>query len=114
MNKRLLIIQIIVPVLILVIAFGISTWLISNPEKAKKSKQIKTQVTIVKTALPEVGNYTIPVEALGRVIPSTQTLLKAQISGEIIAVSEEFMPGGFINKGDTVLKIEGKILLKMS
>jgi RND family efflux transporter MFP subunit len=101
-----LLLNIIIPALILIAAFGFSHWLTSNPEKAEKNKEIKTQVMLVKTGFPEVGNYTVPIEALGQVIPSTEIHLKSQVSGEIIAISEEFLPGGLINKDEIILKID--------
>lgn len=47
----------------------------------------------------------IPVVSRGTVIPRTSVTISAQVVGEIIKVSENFVNGGFFKKGDILLEI---------
>ncbi len=47
----------------------------------------------------------IPVVSRGTVIPRTSITLSAQVVGEIIKVSNNFVNGGFFNKGDVLVEI---------
>ncbi|MDH5723628.1 MAG: efflux RND transporter periplasmic adaptor subunit [Alphaproteobacteria bacterium] len=98
-------IQFIIAVLILVIAGGIAFFLIETPPKSEKKEHIK-QATTIETQTFKAGYHAAIVEAMGQVIPALQTELKPQISGQIIAVAPEFVPGGFARKDQVILTID--------
>jgi len=56
------------------------------------------------TATPE--RVQLVVEASGTVTPSTQGDLVPQVSGEVVWVSPAFVPGGFFEKGEPLLRID--------
>lgn len=54
----------------------------------------------------QVKSVTLDVAAQGEVRPRTDISLTAQVSGQIVSTSEEFVNGGAFEKGDTLIKIE--------
>jgi len=51
-------------------------------------------------------SVTLDVSAQGEVRPRTDISLTAQVSGQIVSTSPEFVNGGAFEKGDTLIKIE--------
>lgn len=105
MAKRHLIIRVLIPLVILAVSIAGGTWLITNPEKARKGHMQESLAPLVKTATITPARYNVPVEALGQVIPATETVLKPQVSGEILSTAEEFIPGGRLSKGEVAVTI---------
>ena len=64
--------------------------------------------TVVRVDVVEIkrSNYPVIVSANGTVEAETRGNLVAQISGEIVNVSENFKTGGSFTKGDTLIQID--------
>jgi RND family efflux transporter MFP subunit len=99
-------IKAILPIIILAIGAGSGFWLFSNPEEAQKRTNVAPQHLLVETGKAEFGTYRVNVETMGQVVPAIKTSLKSRVSGEIIKVSDEFIPGGNFRKGETILLID--------
>lgn len=95
-----------VVLVILVFAGGMAYYLITHKEQSKKGRPHETVVTTVETIKSEKGDYPATIEGMGQVVPAVETDLKAQISGEIVKVSPEFVPGGFFTFGEDILHID--------
>jgi len=93
-------------VLILIFAGLAAAYYISFPEKTKQQEQEKNNVVLVETQNITLGNYPVKIEVMGQVRAAREAALQAQISGEVIEVSPEFIPGGSFKKGDVILKID--------
>ncbi len=91
---------------ILLAASLLAYYFIKNPAHTDKKEIIETHKTIVKTKAVMLGTYPIKIEVMGQVIPAHETALQSQISGEIIKTSDEFLPGGFLQKGEEILQID--------
>jgi|GEM_PF-592633 len=102
-TQRLL--QILVPIIILILAFGIYKKLSNTkkPERSRPSKAVITQV-ITKEVYPNA--YAPPMKSFGNVTRYDQTTLVAQVSGKIIEISESFRVGLPTKKGETLIKID--------
>ncbi len=83
----------------------IAHMLIQNPKKTETKDEKKSPVVSVRTDVVNLGTYPVEIEVLGQVIPARETILKAQVGGEVISVSEEFVPGGFFEKGAEILTV---------
>ncbi len=92
--------------LILVAAFGVATFFIGNPAKTETKEKTEKERTLVETENIKLGTHTITIQVMGQVRAARETILKAQVSGEIKAASENFIPGGFFTAGSTILKID--------
>lgn len=84
----------------------VSYTLISNPAKTEKTDEARSSLPLVETQAVTLGDYPIEIEVLGQVVPARETILKTQVSGEVVAVADEFIPGGFFQEGDELLKID--------
>lgn len=96
-------------IIVLIILGGAGTvaaYLIMNPAKTEKKGDVKTSAISVRTQAVSLGDYAVEIEVLGQVSPARETILKAQVGGEVIAVSDEFLPGGFFEKDAEILKID--------
>jgi RND family efflux transporter MFP subunit len=50
--------------------------------------------------------HRIVVRAMGTVVPARQVLLKARVPGEVVEIHPEFTEGGFLQKGEMVLRLD--------
>jgi len=92
-------------VLLLLIGFVISRHLLkTRPQAQRKApKRMEALVEVVKV-MPTAEN--VRIEAPGRVVAARQITLKARVSGQVIYVHPDFIPGGVISKGEILLKLD--------
>ena len=100
--------QLLIVIVIFAIAGGLAFVLIKNPPRAEKKDNIERLPTLVETARFKKGQRAATVEAMGKVTASLQTELKPQLSGKVIALAQEFVPGGFVKKDQIILEIDPK------
>lgn len=96
-------------VLVLIIlsaAAAIYAYFILNEAHTDKTNDIKPQNIIVKTMPVALGTYPIKIEVMGHVVAARKAALKARVSGEIIKVSDEFIPGGLLKAQEEILHID--------
>ncbi|GJL50297.1 efflux RND transporter periplasmic adaptor subunit [Candidatus Nitrospira salsa] len=104
-NQRLQLgLKIIVPFVVLALAGSFAFSLVKNtphPQRQPKSKQAR----LVNAIEISVTTHPVMIEAWGEVQPARQVTLRPQVSGEIMSVSPELVPGGKFSKGDTILRL---------
>ncbi len=100
--------KIVVPLVVIVVTILIVKFIISNPPQANRfSSAPKAKVNVaVKTLTPET--YQVMIDSFGTVKPRTQSMLVAQASGQIIAISEQFREGGFFEQGDVLIQLDDR------
>ena len=94
-----------IPIIILIIAVVILFALIKAKEKPEK-EEVEAPVFLVDATDIELSTVEFLVYAQGAVQPRNQTMLSAQVSGRIIRVADNFIEGGFFDKGDVLVEIE--------
>lgn len=102
MNKKLL------PVLIvgalLLVAFIIK---MNPPEPAQKRASAGPQMAVeALTVTPR--DYRVMLQSYGTIQPRTQSMLVAQVGGEIVDVNPNVRSGGFFEAGDILVKIDSR------
>jgi RND family efflux transporter MFP subunit len=102
-KKKLIIIAVIIGITLLLMKV-----ISSNPPKSKRFKPSKSAQMTVETRVLTPQSYPIKVESFGTVKPRTQSMLFAQVSGEITKVSEQFRDGGFFDKGDVLVQLDDR------
>lgn len=97
----------------LLISFGILVagaaiiLLIFNTEpEAQRSGATKQTAMLVNTVQVERSNFTPKISAMGTVVPSQDVMLSPRVGGQIIELSENFTPGGYIEEGEMLLQID--------
>jgi len=93
------------PLLIVVIAIVIAVGLFLNKPQPKQTAVIKT-LPLINVAQAIRQDLQISVRSQGTVKPKTATKLTSEVSGRIIEVSENFLVGAFVNKGDILIRID--------
>lgn len=97
--------QIILPIAILVV--GIVAFLgFSSLKKPPEEKAEVDNTPIVAVENIDVAPMTLQVSSYGIVKPKYETLLVAQVNGEIVELSDVFVRGGFVKKGELLARID--------
>ncbi len=90
---------------LLVVASGICIILVVTAPKAEKKRPAKT-AALVET-MPLVNNdETVVLTLAGTVVPAEKIVLRARVSGEVVAISTNFIDGGFLNKDEEAVRID--------
>lgn len=92
-------------ILILSLSFALSYYWLSHKPKAKRkiAHQVAPLVTLLEvTAL----DYPTTVSAMGSIIPAQSVNLTSRINGMVISVSPNFVPGGFLKKGEQIVQLD--------
>ncbi len=96
----------LVSLLVVAITVALVWFIFNNKPTAKKMNAPKAQSIKVEAISPASEKYQIWVPSYGIVKPKTQSQLIAQISGQVIKVSDQFREGAFFSKGDELLVID--------
>lgn len=93
------------PLLVLLAGIAIATTLIKTaPQTERKRPQTPPPTVEVMTLQPQA--YQVRIPSSGTVAPVTSGSLIPEVSGRIIAVSDNFRNGGFFTAGEELLKID--------
>lgn len=102
MNK----IKIPLPLILLVVS-AVAVWFIfENKPVAKKFAGAPKHKLRTEVMKPEAVSYEVWVPSYGIIKPKTQSLVVAQVAGQIMTVSDQFRDGAFFEKGDVLLEID--------
>ena len=96
----------IVIALIALSAALIVLWINSSEPEAKREGATKRTAMLVEVMKMKSGTHAPTVVALGRVRAAQDIELAPQVSGYITEVADAFIPGGFVEKGELLAKIE--------
>ncbi|WP_114327217.1 efflux RND transporter periplasmic adaptor subunit [Candidatus Colwellia aromaticivorans] len=108
MSNTIKVKKILVPIVIIVVTLALMMMIFKNPPTSKRAKPSKAaQMTVVTTTLTP-QNYPVIVKSFGTVKPRTQSVLFAQVSGQINKVSKQFRAGGFFEQGDILIQLDDR------
>ena len=94
------------PLLIFVVLAGVAMLLALNPPEAQRRGPPDGPQTVVDVVSITATDYQIKVSSYGNVAPRTQSLLVAQISGQITQINPNFRPGGFFKQDEELVTID--------
>ena len=77
-----------------------------NPPESPQRPAFEGPQMIVETDIVMQRDYQIMLESYGTVQPRTQSMLVAQVGGQIISVNPNVRDGGFFEKGDVLGRID--------
>ena len=93
------------PLVLIVVASSLAYLMaISRPENAKIEAVKRT--VVVDIAEVVIQDLRIPIQAQGTVSPHRETAIVAEVSGKVIEVSPDLYAGGYVAKGDVLLRID--------
>jgi RND family efflux transporter MFP subunit len=100
-----LLVKIILPVFLIFLGVAGYSYFMKQKPKMKR-KPPEKQVTLVETISIKPGNYQSSISAMGTVIPDNKIILKSRVAGEVTAISQKFVQGGIIQKGELLLELD--------
>ncbi len=94
--------------IIIMFAAGLTAYylIVINPAHTKKKTVETKHIVAVNTTTVTLGTYPVKIEVMGQVSPAREAALKPRISGEVINVSDQFIPGSIISADDEILQID--------
>ncbi len=104
-NRTTGLLRILLPIIVVVISAFVAVWMMQSGPKAKPRAKTRNAVLVDVRAI-ELGSHTTTVSIMGTVKPQREVALKPRVSGEIIKVGENLIPGGRFNKGEELLAID--------
>jgi len=91
---------------ILVAGAAIILLIFNTEPEAQRSGATKQTAMLVNTVQVERSNFTPTISAMGTVVPSQDVMLSPRVGGQIIQLSENFTPGGYVEEGEMLLQID--------
>ncbi|MCK5225261.1 MAG: hypothetical protein KAQ89_00945, partial [Planctomycetes bacterium] len=104
-KHRAIIIKLVLPLAVIILGILIAVIMMATKPKSKR-QPVPRQARLVEVISAQPQDATITIDAMGTIIAAVAVDLKPQVSGKIIEVSPEFVPGGIFKKGQTLMKIE--------
>lgn len=97
--------RVVLPLAILAACGFYGWWLITHKPELKTMETRPTLVTVEGMTLKKT-TYPVQVSAQGTVQPRTRSTLLPEVAGMIVEMSPSFRPGGFFEKGETLMKLD--------
>lgn len=91
---------------LVVIAIAIVFWIDASEPEAEREGATKKTAMLVEIETVKRGDYSPQIEGLGMVEAAREITLSPRIEGEIVAISDNFIPGGFVEKGELLVEID--------
>lgn len=104
-NLLVTLVRFLLPIIVLGVGVLIFNHLLKTKPKAKpRVKPVHETIVQVSTVSfkPEQTNIT----AMGSVVAAREIDLKPRVSGEILSMATSMVPGGYLEKGENILKID--------
>lgn len=73
---------------------------------AQQINATRKSAALVETVTVQRGTYSPRLVVLGTVEPAQDIVLSPRVSGQVIELSPEFVPGGMVREGDLLLRID--------
>ncbi len=91
--------------LVPIVATGIALLMLQmRPEPPKKDTLDLDPLVDVQVLETMTANFTV--NSQGTVLPRTETVLSAEVSGTITSISPKFIPGGVFERGEVLMRID--------
>ena len=104
-NRRAALLRLLLPIIVLLVGAAVAAWMMQSGPKAKPRPKTRNAV-LVDVRPIEFGPHTTTVSIMGTVKPQKEVALKPQVSGEIIKMSDQLIPGGRFAKDEELLTID--------
>lgn len=100
-----IILQLFLSVVVLGCSFALATYYLKTSPKAKPIKR-NPRPPLVQVADITFGTERYLIESMGTVIGAEEVNLTPRVSGEVISIAGDFIPGGIFNQGAILLQID--------
>ena len=99
--------RLLLGLVILAVGVGISIYWITHRPTARRQPP-RPEATLVEVSHVRIQAEKVVVRAMGPVVPVTSIQLASRVSGQIVEVSPQFIPGGHFKADEKILQVEQK------
>ncbi len=99
--------KLFLPFLVLSLGLAGGIWIYKTRPQAQKVTPSE-KAPVVRTKQITSRDYQTKIPALGEVIPAKEITLSARVSGKVVSLSQDFLPGGHLEAGEKLLRIDPK------
>lgn len=99
------VLTLILAIIIIGAAVGGAKFMMQNKPKAEK-KVVEQKIPVVQINEIEIVDHQVKINAMGNVTPAKSITLTAQVKGQVVKTHKNFVPGGKIKKGQTLVTID--------
>ena len=86
---------------------GLALWIIFNTEpEVRRESAVRETAMLVEVVTAEAGDFRPRIRAMGTVRPEREVILQPRISGEVVEIAGSFAPGGEVEAGEVLLRID--------
>jgi len=100
-----LLLQIFFSLVVLGCGAAVATYYLKTAPQAKPRKRAPSPLTVQVESVKYAPHQMI-INAMGTIVPAQEITLTSQVKGEITAMSENLVPGGFAGKGEPLLTVD--------
>ncbi len=104
-NRKAELLRLLLPIIVVVVGAAIAVWMMQSGPEAKPRAKVRNAV-MVDVRPVEFGPQTTTISVMGTVKPQHEVALKPQVSGEIIKISDNLIPGGRFAQNEELLIID--------
>lgn len=104
-NQKGALVRLLLPIVVVIVSAAVAFWMMQSGPKAKPRPKVRNAV-LVDVRPVEFGPQTTTVNVMGTVKAQREVTIKPQVSGEIIAMSNNLIPGGRFTKDAALLSID--------
>jgi len=100
--------KILLPVIIIGVLGAIAMAITLNPPKPQQQRGGMGPQMSVEVASVEPRDYRVRLQSYGTLQPRTQSMLVAQVGGQIVSINPNLRDGGFFEQGDVLVEIDSR------
>lgn len=98
-------VKVILPVVVVVVAIAGAVGLSKMRQPPEKNDESRPAILVNAVAI-NPDNIVYQIKSQGMVTPKLETSLVSEVNGRVVEVAEQFVAGGFFNKGDLLVRVE--------
>ena len=92
--------------LVILLGAGTTAVIFMTEPTAERTGAVRETAMLVEVTPVERGTFRPSIQAMGTVEPSQDIVLSPLVSGQVLQVSEDFVPGGVVRKGQILLQLD--------
>ena len=86
---------------------GVALWVIFNTEpEVRRESAVRETAMLVEVERVETGTFRPEIQAMGTVRAAREVILRPRVGGEVESIADAFVPGGEVQAGDVLLRID--------
>ena len=97
---------IVICAILLLAGAAVLALIFSTEPEAQRETAVRETAMLVTVTRPESGTFRPLVNTVGTVRPAREVMLSPRVMGEVTVMADAFVPGGFVDAGDVLLRID--------